>query len=88
MQFLDFVPCNPTDWSNQPVGLMMPNTKIVGVSKRKIAAASVHFGPRTTRTMSSANKAQKMVDRHGHRDDKRVAFQEVTSQTDGVVLEP
>jgi hypothetical protein len=38
----------------------MPNTKMVGVSKRKMAAASAHFGPRTTRTMSSANKAQKM----------------------------
>ena len=37
-------PCSPMDKSSHPRGLIMPNIKIVGASRRKMFAASVHFG--------------------------------------------
>ena len=40
--------CLPMDRRYEKMGLMMPKTRMVGVRKRKIVAASVHFGPSTT----------------------------------------
>ena len=42
-------------------GLAIAKTKIVGASRRKIIAASFHLGPRKTKIMSSAKRAQATV---------------------------
>jgi hypothetical protein len=40
---------------------MAANTSTVGASSRNITAASVHFGPRNTATISFAKRAHMMV---------------------------
>jgi hypothetical protein len=42
-------------------GLATANTNATGASNLKIGVASIHFGPSTIRTISSANRAQVMV---------------------------
>src|SRR5882672_12955096 len=51
----------PVANSIQDNGLMRAKTSIVGVSSLKMLAASAHFGPRNTRTISSANRAHAAV---------------------------
>src|SRR4029077_1354487 len=58
---LNALPIGPTDKTNQENGFATANTTATGASNLKIGAASIHFSPSTTRTISSANRAQLMV---------------------------
>src|SRR5206468_12246518 len=58
---LNALPIRPVDMTNQENGLATANTTATGASNLKIGAASIHFAPSTTRTISSANRAQVMV---------------------------
>ena len=54
-------PTSPIEESSHDRGLAIAKTRIVGARKRKMVAASFHFGPRRTTTTSSANRAQAIV---------------------------
>jgi len=58
---LKALPARPVDITSQDSGLATANTNATGASSLKIGAASVHFGPRTIRTISSANRAHVIV---------------------------
>ena len=52
---------SPSEVTSHPKGLAIAKTRIVGASRRKITAAALHSGPRKTKIMSSAKRAQAMV---------------------------
>src|SRR5690242_2273167 len=52
---------NPSDASNHHIGSINAKTNIVGANNRKIGIASIHFGPRKRKIMSSAKRAQVIV---------------------------
>ena len=56
-----FRPTSPSEHINHPKGFAIAKTKIVGASKRKIGAATIHFGPRSTKIISSAKRAEAIV---------------------------
>ncbi len=55
------VPTSPSEKTSHPKGLIIAKIAIVGASKRTIVAASFHFGPKRTKTISSAKRAQAIV---------------------------
>ena len=58
---LGFRPTSPMAERTHDRGLAIAKTKMVGESKRKIVAASFHFGPRRTKVTSSAKSAHVVV---------------------------
>ncbi len=56
-----FRPTSPIEESNQDKGLAIAKISTVGANKRKTMAASFHFGPRRTKIISSAKRAQAIV---------------------------
>src|SRR6266513_3025792 len=55
---LNALPARPVDMSSHERGLATAKTTATGASNLKIGVASIHFGPSTIRTISSANSAQ------------------------------
>jgi hypothetical protein len=54
-------PTIPRDIRNGEKGFTRAKAKIVGTNNRKIGTASFHFGPKSSKIMSSANRAQAIV---------------------------
>ena len=54
-------PIRPVDTTSQESGFATANTNATGANNLKIGVASIHFGPSTMRTISSANRAQLIV---------------------------
>ena len=82
-----FRPTSPIEVSSHAKGLAIAKTKIVGASKRKMAAASFHFGPRRTKNEVISKKSAGNRGRQGQCQDQRVALQKVALEPTGIVLE-
>src|SRR5271170_7197163 len=77
----------PVENINHSKGLIISKIAIAGASKRIIAVASFHFGPRTTNANSSAKRMQTRVMGSASPGEQREALQEIALEANGIVLE-